>query len=367
MSFIAWNCHGLAQPRAVRFLQEINKQIRPSVIFFSETLVKRNKIEKVCKSLGFGEFYSVDAQGHGGGELALFWKSAGSVVIKSSTQNYIDFEVFNEQVGRWSYTGFYGYPERCRRAESWNLIKELSHRSDLPWCIAGDFNDMVSSDEKRGGRPHPRPLLEGFNQVLLDCGLADLGFVGGKYTWERFRGSAKWVQERLDRGLANKSWNELFPVAEVKVLEISTSDHLMLCISLNRQVYRPREQRFRFENVWIKDSECRNIVQECWNRDSDIVEKMVRCCAKLEEWGGGLIKEIRTQMEICHRDLKRYRSRRDHEGVLSYNKARWEFLRLLEKHEIYWKQRAKQFWLREGDKNSRFFINLRPPGGSIID
>lgn len=77
MSFIAWNCRGLAQQRAIRFLQEINKQIRPSVIFLSETLVKRNKIEKVCKSLGFGEFYSVDAQGHGGGGTSFILEVSG--------------------------------------------------------------------------------------------------------------------------------------------------------------------------------------------------------------------------------------------------------------------------------------------------
>ncbi|KAL8122746.1 hypothetical protein AgCh_010940 [Apium graveolens] len=38
-----------------------------------------------------------------------------------------------------------------------------------------------------------------------------------------------------------------------------------------------------------------------------------------------------------------------------YDDARWEFLKLLEKQEEYWKQRAKQFSLREGDKNTRFF------------
>ncbi|XP_074352667.1 uncharacterized protein LOC141691812 [Apium graveolens] len=149
---------------------------------------------------------------------------------------------------------------------------------------------------------------------------------GEMYTWEKSRGSVRWVQERLDRGMENKAWQDLFPAAQVRVLEVSTSDHLPLFLNLNRQVFMPREKRFKFENIWIKDKECRNIVQDCWN--------------------------------AAGRELKNLRSRRDAGGIQKYNKVRWEFLCLLEKQEIFWKQRAKQFWLREGDKNSHFFHKL---------
>ncbi|XP_074352830.1 uncharacterized protein LOC141691982 [Apium graveolens] len=254
--------------------------------------VKKNKVQNIYKSLGFAEFYSVDVCGHRGG-LALLWKKAGGVKVMSSNQNFIDFEVLNEQVGRWRYTGFYGFPERRRRVDFWNIIRDLDQLSNLPWCIAEDFNDMASSDEKRGGRQHPRHLIEGFNQVMADCELADLGFVGGGDLYE--------------------------------------SDVV--------EVYIPRERRFHFENAWIKESDCRNIVQDCWstNQDSGIVEKMVRCCAKLEEWGWGLLKEMRAQMDSCHRDLRKYRSIRDLDGIIKYNRVRWEFMRFLEKLEIYWK------------------------------
>lgn len=36
---------------------------------------------------------------------------------------------------------------------------------------------------------------------------------------------------------------------------------------------------------------------------------------------------------------------------------RWDYLKLLEKQEVYWHQRAKQFWLQSGDRNTRFFHN----------
>lgn len=43
------------------------------------------------------------------------------------------------------------------------------------------------------------------------------------------------------------------------------------------------------------------------------------------------------------------------QGIQSYNDVLWEYMKLLEKQENYQKQRAKQFWLQGGDKNTRFF------------
>lgn len=93
------------------------------------------------------------------------------------------------------------------------FIHDLAGSSMLPWCILGDFNDMMFGWEKRGGRPHPVHLLEGFNNTITDCGLIDLGFTGNKITWEKSWGTDLWMQERLDRGLANYEWKNLFPSA----------------------------------------------------------------------------------------------------------------------------------------------------------
>lgn len=45
-------------------------------------------------------------------------------------------------------------------------------------------------------------------------------------------------------------------MAEVHVMEVSTSDHLPIIVELNRQVYVVKSQRFRFENLWLREHEC---------------------------------------------------------------------------------------------------------------
>lgn len=173
----------------------------------------------------------------------------------------------------------------------------------------------------------------------------DLGLKGNKFTWERSRGTAKWIQEQLDQGMANRQWKEMFPSADITVIDVSTSDHLPLSLQLNKKMYAPKTHRFRFENMWLKEKDCLNIIHMCWSSMAghSIMEKIQFCCLKLEEWGGGTVKEFRTKIKEYKWRLKRMRSRRDEMGVREYNETREAYLKLLERHEIYWGQRAKQF------------------------
>lgn len=65
-------------------------------------------------------------------------------------------------------------------------------------------------------------------------------------------------------------------------------------------------------------------------------------------------KKYKMKIQKCRNLLRKLRSRRDGLGIQQYNATRWEYLQLLEQQEIYRKQRAKQFWLREGDRHSIF-------------
>lgn len=85
------------------------------------------------------------------------------------------------------------------------------------------------------------------------------------------------------------------------------------------------------------------------------MERIRYCCLKLEEWGGGVNQEFKRKIQECRHKLRKFRARRDSHGIQIYNEVRWEFLNLLEKKEVYWRQRAKQFWLQNGDQNTKFY------------
>ncbi|KAA3465124.1 Exo_endo_phos domain-containing protein [Gossypium australe] len=66
------------------------------------------------------------------------------------------------------------------------------------------------SFEKQGGRIREERQMKTYRKVLEDCELADLGFSGQWYTWERGRLVSNNIRERLDRGVANPKWWDLF-------------------------------------------------------------------------------------------------------------------------------------------------------------
>jgi hypothetical protein len=77
-------------------------------------------------------------------------------------------EIVDSVQGMWRLTCFYGYQEGSRRCDSWNLLHRLANESSLPCCIIGDFNDILSFNEKRGKADIPNLLINGFREALTN-------------------------------------------------------------------------------------------------------------------------------------------------------------------------------------------------------
>lgn len=155
MNFLSWNCRGLENPRAVRVLGDLVKSRNPDLIFLIETLCDDDKVSRLMVKLGFDNHWIVSRSGRSGG-LVMAWNQKVRCRITDSDSNHIDVHILdNNKEPVWRLTGFYGFPQRTRRKDSWEFIRQLAAKSDLPWCLIGDYNDMVSERDKKGIHKHP--------------------------------------------------------------------------------------------------------------------------------------------------------------------------------------------------------------------
>lgn len=109
----------------------------------------------------------------------------GSITLFDLDDHFINVKFKLDGEDHYRLTGYNGHADRSTRSQFWDLLTNLASQPDMPWCILGDFNDLLKSSEKIGWANYPRILIEGFNKVIKDCNLADLGYVGTHFTWER--------------------------------------------------------------------------------------------------------------------------------------------------------------------------------------
>lgn len=96
----------------------------------------------------------------------MFWKVSGDAEIMSYSTNHIDVKILASGMGSWRLTGLYGEPNRSLCRNTWDLMRNLKDNSDLPWCLIGDFNNVITQVDKRGGNPYPGWLLKAFSEQL---------------------------------------------------------------------------------------------------------------------------------------------------------------------------------------------------------
>jgi endonuclease/exonuclease/phosphatase family metal-dependent hydrolase len=356
MIILSWNCRGLGGPSAIPNLRKLAREHKPDILFLSETLSHARNIEPIRVMLGYDCCLAIDVDGRSGG-LVVFWKDNSKCSVLNYTRNFINMLVEDEQRGEWRLTCYYGYPERSKRRHAWNLLRELVNMSSIPWCIIGDFNDLLSQEDKKGIHPHPNWLCMGFRQAIGDCNLTDIPLAGHPFTWIKSRGTPHVIEERLDRVMASTSWLHLYPNVRLSNLLASHADHSPILLQCSPTTRVRFNDSFRFENKWLKEPDLEETVIDGWgvNENIEMVDRIARCANKLQRWGRRKRVKFKEEINTCVREMEALRDNQGEAESRRYQELSDRHATLLVQEEEYWKQRAKMHWLQEGDLNTRFF------------
>jgi exonuclease III len=266
---MCFNCRCCGRPEAVREFRNIAELYHPKVLFVSETKMGATKGAAELRGRpGYQKVFAVNCVGRGGG-LALLWKNDVVVDLKSYSRSHIDVWITETGDGnrQWRFPGFYGDPSRSRRKESWWLLRFLRNASNLPWLCGGDFNEILHDYEQISGQDREEWKMEGFREVVEECGFTDLGFSGLWYTWDNRREGRSNIKVRLDRCLADEGMLDLFANSSVLHVQTTESDHCALLIKLCRFDVlgnRGHGKRFRYENTWQRHESYEHTVAAAW-------------------------------------------------------------------------------------------------------
>lgn len=127
---------------------------------------------------------------------------------------------------------------------------------------------------------------------------------------------------------------------------------------MRKKTLRP----FRYEASWSKDAECSKQVEKFWGStigNTDYVSKvqhlLAQCRRGLKSWSIARKQDYSFAITSKLARLKELQNQEAPTNMEEIKSLQKELNILLEQEDIRWKQRAKQAWYKNGDRNTKFF------------
>ncbi|EOY25447.1 Uncharacterized protein TCM_016753 [Theobroma cacao] len=228
-----------------------------------------------------------------------------------------------------------------------------------PWLAGGDFNTILSREERLFGAEPNAGLMEEFATTLFDCGLLDAGFEENKFTWTNTH-----MFQRLDQVVCNMEWASFFSYTRIHHLNRDGSDHCPLLISCcNFSLQRPSS--FRFLHAWVKHHEFFNFVANSWKQPIHgnglmaFWNKQQQLKKSLKGWNKDVFGDIFSNLRAVEKTAEENELAFQHDpSVINRTQLQRASAKLnnqLSMEKMFWQQKSRVKWLVEGERNTRFF------------
>ncbi|XP_020676925.1 uncharacterized protein LOC110095645 [Dendrobium catenatum] len=265
-SLILWNCRGIRKREASLYLREIVNEYEG--FFIGLTKTKLYSLDRCDINMIIGndwDYFHHPVNSTSGGILVMWKRALASFDVTEHSSQLIMGTHNSNNLGKWNIATVYGGRDvqTCRKL--WQDL-EGCLIGDNPAIIGGDFNCILSKEDKKGGkRFHFSKGPKEMKMFLTNNDFHDIGFVGPNFTWRNNKEGNSRIWERLDRCFLNSSALHKIPMAKVCHLSRVASDHAP--ISLNMVEPQILKSKFiRFGDTWKSYPATWNIVLKAWKK-----------------------------------------------------------------------------------------------------
>ncbi|XP_019184280.1 PREDICTED: uncharacterized protein LOC109179172 [Ipomoea nil] len=109
--------------------------------------------------------------------------------------------------------------------------------------------------------------------------------------------------------------------------------------------------------AWLLDEGCREVVETAWQngRTDDLLNCQQSCGHSLMRWGGDHFHKFGESIKRLRMRQEAIRHRRDPGAIAEFHNLENQLSQLEAQEDVFWRQRAKQHWLRGADANTKFY------------
>ncbi|XP_057248909.1 uncharacterized protein LOC130590477 [Beta vulgaris subsp. vulgaris] len=363
-NIVSWNVRGLNSRRKQGDVRQFLVSHNIKLFSFLETKIKAPALGDFYLNVCPGWCITTNNQWHGNGRIVLGWQpSAFHVNIIKCTSQLIHTIVEVVNGGRtFKCTCIYGFNEKKGREELWSDLRQLA-TNDEPWIIMGDFNALMSIED-RLGQPVRTREIEDMKACMIDCKLMEVKVSGQFFTWNNKQEGRDRVFCKLDRVMGNDGWITDWQHTEVANLPEGEFDHCPLVI--RSFVNESKKKPFRFFNMWCQAEQFQEIVRQGWQCNISGT-KMYMVVGKLKllkkelkrlnasQFGDVLVQHVEKYTKMMEAQTALHGNPSDMSLRALEKEAREAYVVAHRNYSLLLSQKAKLKWLTEGDDNTRYF------------
>ncbi|XP_056864114.1 uncharacterized protein LOC130511234 [Raphanus sativus] len=214
----------------------------------------------------------------------------------------------------------------------------------------------------------PDYLMYQLRDCFTQLGLFDLRYVGPTFTWINSQPDNP-ISKKLDRLMVNNAFIGSYPHALSTFQAPLFSDHSPCVLDLAFSLPSAGTKPYKFQNYLIKHPGFAQLIHDAWIQTRNACQTLPQLCWKLKQIKSALkilnkdnyskiqerVNETNSLLQLAHVQALQNPTPATFQAERDLHQ-KWNFLREIE--EIFFRQKSRINWLREGDLNTTYFMRI---------